>query len=100
MDKIIIVIENNVSYHKSREIKEWLSKNKNFKIFYLPTYSPEYNPVEKIWKRLKSYIYGTKSINGGIAEIINRFRKICWHWRENRLLNPLKINSGIWRDLL
>ena len=99
-NKSIIIIEDNVSYHKSKKVRNWLEKNQDFKIFYLPTYSPEYNPVEKIWKWLKKNIYGEKAVDGGIQEIIKCLRVICWHWRENRLFNPLKIKKGIWNDLL
>ena len=51
--KKIAFILDTVSHHKSRETKDWLTKNPNVALFYLPTYSPEYNPIEQVWKWLK-----------------------------------------------
>lgn len=49
--KIFLVADNH-SAHKSREVKEWLDKNKDkMEIFYLPRYSPDLNPDELVNKQ-------------------------------------------------
>jgi hypothetical protein len=53
-------------------------------LFYLPTYSPEYNPVELFWKWLKPKVYGFSAF-GGIKELVDRFRKYVWHYNNDRL---------------
>jgi len=50
--KWIILILDNASIHKTKEVKEYCKKN-NIKLVYLPAYSPEMNYIEKIWKKIK-----------------------------------------------
>jgi hypothetical protein len=69
-------------------------------IKYLPVYSPEYNPVEQIWRYLKPLVYGTIPIFKGIVEVISRFRRMCWNWRTGKLTKPLNVGLGIWNDLI
>ena len=84
----------NVSFHISRKLQSWL------KVIHLPTYSPEYNPIEQVWRWLKPLIYGAKALTNGLKELIGRLRVICWHWREGRMINPLKVGHGVWNQLL
>lgn len=51
----IIVVTDNYSPHKSGVLQEFLEHNKNrIAVYYLPTYSPDLNPDEKVWKYLKN----------------------------------------------
>tara|TARA_R110000868_G_scaffold91080_2_gene252651 strand:- start:8587 stop:8796 length:210 start_codon:yes stop_codon:yes gene_type:complete len=43
----------NVSFHKSSKIKDEIEKV-GAKILYLPPYSPELNPIEKMWSKIKN----------------------------------------------
>ena len=63
----------------------------NIHLFSLPTYSPEYNPVELFWKWIKPKVYGFSAV-GGIEELVSRFRKIVWHYNNNRIPNRIKFN--------
>ena len=46
----VFLIHDNASYHKKPEVYEWLRKHrKKLEVFLLPTYSPEFNAVERIW---------------------------------------------------
>jgi len=47
----------------------------------LPTYSPEYNPVELFGKWIKPKVYGFLAL-GGIEELISRFRKLVWYYKQ------------------
>ncbi len=50
----IFMILDNLSVHHSKHFKLWISKNKEyFQVFYLPSYSPELNPDEKLNRDLK-----------------------------------------------
>jgi transposase len=52
--KHIHLIVDNARYHKSAKIKEFLIKMSiRLTIHYLPPYSPDYNPIEGFWKKLK-----------------------------------------------
>lgn len=45
----IHMIMDNVSYQKSKEVKA-AAENLNIKLHYLPPYSPNLNPIERLWK--------------------------------------------------
>lgn len=45
----IILIHDNVSYHRAPEVRQWLSQQRRFELAALPPYSPELNAVEPIW---------------------------------------------------
>lgn len=48
--KKIIIVMDNASCHKSKEVKTFLLKNKKIKAKYLPPYSPNLNAIEPLWK--------------------------------------------------
>src|SRR3989338_2204830 len=51
----IIVIEDNAKPHIAGAVKDFVRDNKNrIAVYYLPTYSPDLNPDEKVWKYLKN----------------------------------------------
>lgn len=49
------VIMDNVSFHKSVKVKEAIEKV-GCTLIYLPTYSPDLNPIEHCWANLKNYL--------------------------------------------
>jgi transposase len=49
--KKIILILDNAKYHHAKLLKPLLRKNKrNLQLEFLPPYSPELNPIERVWK--------------------------------------------------
>ena len=55
------VIMDNAAFHKSKLTKQ-LIESVGCKLIYLPTYSPDLNPIEKIWATLKKSYRKFKSI--------------------------------------
>lgn len=52
--KHIILIQDGASYHTSRAIKDFFERRKHrLTVYPLPSYSPDYNPIEKLWKKIK-----------------------------------------------
>lgn len=51
----IYVILDNAKYHFSNEIKEWV-KNSKIKLVFLPSYSPELNLIERLWRVFKKNV--------------------------------------------
>ncbi len=45
----IFCIADNASYNHSRELKQFLRKHKRIELYYLPPYSPNLNPIERLW---------------------------------------------------
>jgi transposase len=54
--KLLIILDN-ASYHKKREILEKIEKQlPNIQLEFLPAYSPDFNLVELVWHSAKEYI--------------------------------------------
>jgi transposase len=50
-----ILIMDNVSFHKIESIIEVI-KSAGVRVVHLPQYSPELNPIENMWSKLKAYL--------------------------------------------
>lgn len=48
--KCLHLIWDNAGYHRSEEIKAFIEKEKRLQVHYLPPYSPNLNPIERLWK--------------------------------------------------
>ncbi len=55
-----IVIMDNLSSHKGCEIKEIIESTGAF-VKYLPPYSPDLNPIEMMWSKVKAYLRKAKA---------------------------------------
>ena len=62
--KKIATVLDNASIRKSKKVKKYLERHPSIHLFYLPPYSPEYNPVELFWKWIKPKIYGFVPLGG------------------------------------
>jgi len=51
--KELIVVLDNARWHKGRAVREFLTSHKRLKLFFLPKYSPDMNPIEPFWKLLR-----------------------------------------------
>jgi transposase len=51
--KILLCIDN-FATHKAHEVRKYIKDNSNWlEILYLPAYSPQFNPIEQLWKYMK-----------------------------------------------
>ena len=98
-NKQIVIILDNASIHKSKKTKRFLQRHKNIHLFYLPPYSPEYNPVEIFWHWIKPKVYGFSAL-GGLDELVSRFRKYVYSYNENKLPNSISFNFKAYTDIL
>ena len=53
LKKKSVLIMDNASFHKGRKLQELLKKAGHY-LVWLPQYSPDLNPIEKMWSRVKS----------------------------------------------
>ena len=52
-----VLIMDNMRSHHVKEVAETVSKsNKNLTILYLPPYSPDFNPIEMMWSKIKAIL--------------------------------------------
>jgi transposase len=50
----IILIQDGARYHTSAETKTFFAQQApRLQVAQLPTYAPDYNPIEKLWKKIK-----------------------------------------------
>ena len=55
-----IVVLDNLSAHKSQRVRE-LIESVGAELWYLPAYSPDLNPIEKMWSKIKSILRTLKA---------------------------------------
>lgn len=60
LPKNAIVVMDNLSSHKSPRIANLL-QDAGFELRYLPPYSPDFNPIEQMWSKVKAYLKGKKA---------------------------------------
>jgi transposase len=52
--KHIILIQDGARYHTSAAMRKFFDEKKDrLTVYNLPSYSPDYNPIEKLWKKVK-----------------------------------------------
>ena len=50
----LILVQDGAPYHTSKAMKEFFKKHANrLTVYRLPSYSPDYNPIERLWKKIK-----------------------------------------------
>jgi transposase len=54
-----IVIMDNLNAHKSEKACETIRKRRA-EVLFLPAYSPDFNPIEKMWSKIKQILRGIK----------------------------------------
>jgi len=75
----------NLSSHKVPEIRETIEAA-GYDLWYLPPYSPDLNPIEKLWSKVKTYLRAVAAGTGpalitAIAQALrNVQRDECWNY--------------------
>ena len=54
-----IIIMDNMRSHHAKAVKQVLDAS-GIRYLYLPPYSPDFNPIEKMWSKLKAYLRKAK----------------------------------------
>lgn len=50
----MVLITDNAKYHHAKLHREWREEHANrFVLYFLPPYSPDLNPVERVWKLIR-----------------------------------------------
>jgi len=74
-DKKVLMFLDNVKYHHAKMLKPFLEKNKDkIELFFLPPYSPDFNPMERIWWFMRKKITHNRYINS-LEE------RVGWFWQ-------------------
>jgi transposase len=88
--KTMMVILDNARFHHAKALSGWLDQHSLFfQLEFLPPYSPELNPIERVWKltrRLCTHNQYFEQIDELRQSIFTKFRE--WY-RPNRILFQL-----------
>jgi transposase len=55
-----VVVMDNLSAHKAPAVQQWVEKA-GAEVLYLPPYSPDLNPIEKAWAKIKQQLREAKA---------------------------------------
>lgn len=87
--KVIMVVDN-VRYHHAKRLKPILEKYKDkFQLVYLPAYSPDLNPIERVWWYMRKKI----SHNRYLETMDKRIEKF------NKLMKTFESENEIGKNL-
>jgi transposase len=71
-----IVIMDNATFHKSKEVK-LLIHSVGCTLIYLPPYSPDFNPIENFWAWMKLKIREISHLFTTIQEVVDYVFNMC-----------------------
>jgi len=76
LEGLVYVICDNAGYYRNKGLAEWVSKSRIRQIF-LPTYSPNLNVIERLWKFMRKEVLDSKyyPTKEGFREAILKFFK-------------------------
>lgn len=90
--KVHLILDN-VRYHHAKHIKGWLEAEKDrIELHFLPAYSPQFNPIEKVWKATKK-----ASIHNRYFENLDELKQTLFRRFKRFQGNPRSL-SGIMRS--
>jgi transposase len=79
--KHLIIIQDGATYHTSEEVDDFFAEHcDRITVYQLPVCSPDYNPIEKLWKKIKEkgthlkYFPTFDSLVGKVQESLDFFR--------------------------
>jgi transposase len=79
--KHIILIQDGAKYHTSKAMKRFFDKKSHrLTVYKLPSYSPDYNPIEKLWKKIREkeihlhYFPTFENLKGKVKEALLHFK--------------------------
>ena len=77
-------------WHHGTEVDSFLAEHPHFDLDYLPTYHPELNLADRLWKQLR-YETTTDKYFETIDDIFHAIRKQQRYWRPQKIMSLCKI---------
>jgi hypothetical protein len=101
-DTPIILIEDNAPYHRSGEVNQVNADHaQRLSVEPLPVCSPEYNPIEKLWRNTKKeathlkYFETFKELHASVLELFRAYLDDAT--QVIRVMKKLRTNAGVAR---
>lgn len=99
-DAPIILIEDGAPYHRSREVKQFKAEHaQRLTIEPLPAFSPDYNPIEKLWRNTKKdathlkYFSAFDELRASVLRTFQKYLDDATHVL--RVMKKLRTEAGI-----
>ena len=83
-DEVIVVMDN-APWHKSKEVAKLLLNFPHIKLYRLPSYSPQLNPIERFWKLIRRrathnrFFESTQKLEGALRHSICYYQTFKKH---------------------
>ena len=90
--QVVHVICDNASFHTSKAVRAWLAEHPRIRLVFLPKYSPELNPIERVWWHLRDEITRNHQ-----HPTIDRLIAATFRWLKHR---KHQIEGRAYRNLL
>ena len=86
------VIWDNAGYHRSRHVKTF-AKELGIKIHYLPPYSPNLNPIERLWKVMREQVMYNQYYES-FSTFVDAIKQFFRHISKKKKLLRSRINDN------
>jgi transposase len=98
-DTPIILVEDSAPYHGSGEVKQFKAQHPRLSSVPLPTFSPEFNPIEKLWRNTKkeaTHLKYFKTFDELRASVLEVFRGFLDDATQViRVMKKLRTDAGV-----
>lgn len=89
----LIVILDNAKWHKSKRIQAFLFEHLDrLEALYLPPYSPQCNPVERVWRLTRKRVTHNRYFDTHYSLIRSLYDQFLLWGKPNRMLHTLCAN--------
>ena len=72
-----VIVMDNASFHRKKQLDE-IAGNNNITLIFLPPYSPELNPIEKVWANMKKFLRNFLHNFSSLDDAIYSFFQVEW----------------------
>ncbi len=99
IDTPIILVEDSAPYHGSREVQQFKAQHPRLSSVPLPVFSPEFNPIEKLWRNTKkeaTHLKYFKTFDELRASVLKVFRGFLDDAAQViRVMKKLRTEAGV-----
>lgn len=94
--KIHLILDN-VRYHHAKILKPFLEKNKDkIELMYLPAYSPDLNPIERVWWYMRKKITNNRYVDSLKNRMIAFWKMFSHYQKPNQeIVNICNLNYSV-----
>jgi transposase len=88
----LVVVMDQAPPHTSRKTMTFIDQQRRLHVYYLPKYSPDWNPDEKVWNHLKH-----EELKSHQAKTKEELKSLAQDKLENMSLNPSLLRGIFFR---